>query len=307
MPKAVGVRVPALALALFAVLLAAPHEVSAQLLGSASSAARGSSDHSSNGSDDDDDDGGSFLGSISSAVRGGGSDGGSSHSYDDDDYDTDEGSYGSSSGYSGYGGWGRATYSDPGPSYGATVGPQGCTADGSVGGAGCVPPDVFAVQLDVEGGYVLAGAGRVGVGARLRIPEVPIDVASRYSVFLEEVDHSVQSIAIGRVGADIRIVEECGFVLRLGAALRHMQDGLGPVFGLDAAASLELTLAEPIVIAMEATAGFIGQAVLLTARGILGVTLGIVTLYAGWDFQTLFNSGNVDLGGPMAGLSFRIE
>lgn len=266
-------------------VLLGPPAAQAQLLDRASSAARGDSgsqDRSDDRSDDDDDrsssssDDDGALGSASRAARGGSSGGG-------------RGSSGSS-------GWEgpavhRARASVP---YSVAVVGVGIES----GEVADVP---VAARLELEGGYVIAGAGRIGAGARLELPW--FDIAARYSLFLEPRESGWDAVALGRIGLDWRAVDEEPVVVRIGGGLRHFEDAAGGLFGADVVLGVDLFLGPPVILSLELGAGFVGEAFLAQARGSVGFAVDACEIYVGYDFEGLWSGGGgVDLGGPMLGV-----
>lgn len=267
--------------------VAAPLAAHAQLLDRASDAVHGGGDdgqNSSSSSDDDDDDdsGGGLLGSASDAAHGS-----------------------SSGGYSGSGASGApyvalgaaSSIGCPfGQPYLDTVGSTGVAAtDGTVDAR-------LAVRLELEAGYVLGGAGRGGVGARLQLPFL-LDLTTRYSVFFEPTEEGVLVAALGRIGGELRIVDNQWLQLRIGGGLRHFHDDLGSELGGDFTLGFDAFPGEPIVISGELSAGVVGQAIVVQARGRVGFIIDSTEIYAGYDYEALFAGGiQVDLGGPMLGV-----
>lgn len=155
---------------------------------------------------------------------------------------------------------------------------------------------------EVEGGYVLAGAGRVGAGLRLELP-VPLDLFARYSLFIEPLSRGTDYAALGRVGLDWRFIDTPEVLGRLGAAFRHFQDAAGAMLGADAALGFDFFPGEPWVMSIDASIGFVGAAMVAQVRASVGVLIDVLEIYAGYDYEGLFAEGNdVDLGGPMLGL-----
>ncbi len=280
---------------LVAGIVLAPCAAHAQLLGRASSAVRDGDASSSRQSDDDDDrdsgdsggGGGSVLGSASHAVRDGGGGGGGGSYYD----------------------WGGGGSSAPAFSIasGATC-PLGLPYMLDAGTTSA-PADAdsqsgarIALRLDTELGYVIAGAARAGFGARLQLP-LFFDLTARYSVFFEPTNEGIVVAALGRIGADFRIVDDRWIQLRVGGGLRHFHDDLGGILGGDFALGLDIFPGEPFVVSGELSVGAVGQAFVVQARGSVGVIVDSVEIYAGYDYEALFAGGaQVDLGGPMLGV-----
>lgn len=295
-------RVAALAASLAVVLaapvLAAPGVADAQLLGRASSAARGDSDSGSSRQRDDDsdrdrrDDRESSGGVVSSASRAArGSSGGG-------------GGWGSPGGGRSWGrgrGWGVSSAAAALCPLGVPYASPGYHAQDDAGSYAAEPVRV-AGRLELELGYALGGAGRLGFAARLQLP-ILLDLTTRYSIFVEPTDGGILAAALGRFGADIRIVDDRWVQIRVGGALRHFHDDVGGVFGGDVSIGLDAFPVDPLVVSGELSAGMVGEAVVVQARGTLGLIVESVEIFAGYDYEALFaGSVQVDLGGPMLGV-----
>lgn len=268
-----------------AIVLAFPSAGEAQLLGRASSAVRGDDDSRSSGQDDDSDrdrdygreSSGGLVSSASRAVRG---------------------SSGRGAGWgSGGGGIGAAALCPLGVPYASPR--YHAQQDG---GSYAAEPVRLAGRLELELGYALGGAGRVGFAARLQLP-VLLDFATRYSVFVEPTEDGVVAAALGRIGADIRLVDDRWVQIRIGGGLRHFHDEIDGAIGGDFAIGVDAFPVEPLVISGELTAGVVGEAVVVQARASLGLIVDSVEIYGGYDYEALFaGSVQVDLGGPMLGV-----
>ncbi|HEY8426985.1 MAG TPA: hypothetical protein VIL20_01370, partial [Sandaracinaceae bacterium] len=253
-------------LAVASVWIGAPALASAQLLRSASDAVRsesgssqssGSSDNG--GSSNEGWSGGGLLAAASTAVHVAA---------------PSSSAGGCASGTSGGDEWAGAAY--------------GGTALGAPSVNGCDAPGGdtdFGARLDVELGYVLGGAARAGLGARLQLP-FPIDVVTRYSIFLEPIEGGLEAAALGRFGAEFRLVNDPFLQVRMGAGLRHFHDRLGGVLGGDGTFGLEFPF-PPVIVSGEVSVGVVGRAFVLQTRIELGVLIDDVEIYAGYDYELL--------------------
>lgn len=173
------------------------------------------------------------------------------------------------------------------------------------------PPSEGLVHLTtrvaLEGGVVLPadpiGVGRIGASLRMQLP-IGLEIAARYSIFIEPRAGRTDSLALGRIGVDWRLVTEEFMQFRLGAAIRHFHDRAGGLFGADLEAGLDFFPIDPLILSFEANVGFVENALVVQARGSIGFLLGIVEITLGWNYEGLFGAQNVDLGGPMAGVRF---
>ena len=173
------------------------------------------------------------------------------------------------------------------------------------------PPDGGLVhlttRLGLEGGVVLPadpiGVGRFGASARVQLP-IGLELAARYSIFIEPRAGRTDALALGRFAIDWRLVTEEFMQFRLGGAIRHFQDRAGDLYGADIEVGLDFFPIDPLILSFEANVGFIEKALVVQARGSVGFLLGIVEITLGWNYEGLFGAQNVDLGGPMAGVRF---
>lgn len=276
--------VPSIAIALASLALSAGAD--AQVLRRASEAVRGESSSSDDSSD------GRTLRSASSTVRDSDSSGGSGGGY----APAYSGGGGSRSAW----GWnGRRRYLFA--PYPYADGYAGCSRPVSEGSSEVSPRAAYRVGL--EGGYALAGVGRGALSARVQLA-VPFDLNASYSLFLEPLnDGGVDSLTFGRVGIDIRLVDQPDLQVRLGGAARHFHDRQGSVFGADGAVGMDVFPGDPWVFSADVGLGFVGEAMVTFARISAGAMVGPVELFVGYDHQGLGSGDSyVSLGGPMAGL-----
>lgn len=320
-------------LGLALLVLALPASADAQLLGRASSAARDddsssssssrddsssydssddSSDYQGQYDDDDDDDGGSYLARASDAAR--------SRRSERRTYGDEGGLVGGAS-YVVRGEPAGPGYADdssyvPDPPNGSVpyarqpatehyvlgVHPYAGGASGFGGYTSRSDLGRVASRVELELGYALGGAGRVGASARLQLPFL-IDITTRYSVFVEPLDEGVAMLALGRIGAELRIVDCPVLQLRVGAAVRHFHDAAGGLVGGDVGVAFDIFPGAPVILSGEVTVGAVGQAIIVQARGSVGVIIDSTEIYAGYDFEGLVSADQlVDLGGPMLGV-----
>ena len=165
----------------------------------------------------------------------------------------------------------------------------------------------MTTRIALDGGFVYPAerisVGRIGASLRIQLP-VGLEIVARYGIFVEPRPGRTDSLALGRIGLDWRLVTEDFMQFRLGAALRHFHDRDGDLFGGDIEAGLDFFPIEPLILTFEANVGFLGNALLVQARGSIGFLVSIFEVYVGYDYQGIFGSQNVDLGGPMLGLRF---
>lgn len=172
------------------------------------------------------------------------------------------------------------------------------------------PPGGLArttTRVALDGGFVhpaeRISVGRIGASLRVQTT-FGLEIAARYSIFVEPLVGRTDSLALGRIGLDWRIITEEVMQFRLGAALRHFHDRTGALFGADIEAGLDFFPIEPLILTFEANVGFLGNALLVQARGSVGLLVSVFEIYLGYNYEGIFGAQNVDLGGPMLGLRF---
>lgn len=172
------------------------------------------------------------------------------------------------------------------------------------------PSRVRAV-IGFDAGYVLHGVARGALSARLELPPM-IDVVLGYSGYLEPTDAGFDAIAIGRLGLGARLVDEEVAQVRLAIAARHLQDWLGPRFGVEGQLAIDVDVYDATVLTIEGALGTLGEAFTAQARASIGVRpVEAVEIYVGYDHLVLqpleAEVSAVELGGPIAGLRVAID
>lgn len=162
-------------------------------------------------------------------------------------------------------------------------------------------------RVALDGGFVYPAerisAGRLGASFRVQTT-FGLEIAARYSIFIEPLSGRTESLALGRIGLDWRIITAEVMQFRVGAALRHFHDRTGALFGADIEVGLDFFPVEPLILSFEANVGLLGNALLLQARGSVGLLVSVFEIYLGYNYEGIFGSQNVDLGGPMLGMRF---
>ncbi len=162
-------------------------------------------------------------------------------------------------------------------------------------------------RIALEGGFVYpaerVSVGRIGASLRVQTT-FGLEIAARYSIFMEPRPSGTDSLVLGRIGLDWRIITEEVMQFRVGAAIRHFQDRFGGLFGADVEAGLDFFPIEPLILSFEANIGFVESSMLIQARGSIGFLVDAFEIYLGYNYEGIFGSQNVDLGGPMLGLRF---
>ncbi|AKF08011.1 hypothetical protein [Sandaracinus amylolyticus] len=183
----------------------------------------------------------------------------------------------------------------------------GVYASGSVYVASDEPEPLLETMVvaQLEGSYVIDDVGRGTASVRVLLPW-PAEIFAGYSLYLEPRERGeTDFVALGRLGAAWRAVDDEAIQVRIGGSLRHWQDAEGARFGGEALAGVDMFPGEPLVLSFEGAAGIVGDAWVFEARGTIGVLMGPVELYAGWHHVALEatnGSGGVELTGPVGGL-----
>ena len=145
----------------------------------------------------------------------------------------------------------------------------------------------LSAQLHLDVGWAIPGAGRAELGGILLLPD-GWNLEAAYALYVEPTeDQEVLVLALGRAGVSHRVAEDPAVSVRLGGALRHMQDWIGPAFGADVTLGIDMLLGDSVVLSAEAFAGVVGAAWLLQARASLGFLIDIVELRLGYDHVVL--------------------
>lgn len=162
-------------------------------------------------------------------------------------------------------------------------------------------------RIALDGGFIYPAerisVGRLGASFRVQTT-FGLEIAARYSIFIEPLPGRTDSLALGRIGLDWRVITEEVMQFRVGAAVRHFHDRTGGLFGADFEVGLDFFPVEPLILSFEANVGFLGNALLVQARGSIGFLVNVFEIYLGYNYEGIFGSQNVDLGGPMLGLRF---
>ena len=158
-----------------------------------------------------------------------------------------------------------------------------------------------AFRLEAETGYVIAGAWRVAAAARVQFPFF-VDLAARYSLFLEPGEVEVSTFVVGRVDLELRLLDTNGMQLRLGGGLRHAHDPLGSVFGGGMGLAMDIFPFQPVILSLSADFGVVGQAVLASARASLGLIVDGTEIYVGYHYEVLLGTVGADLGAVLLGV-----
>jgi hypothetical protein len=160
-----------------------------------------------------------------------------------------------------------------------------------------------AFRVEVEGGYVLAGARRIAAAARVQLPFF-VDIAAHYSLYVEPGAPDISTLTLGRVDLELRLLDGTGIQIRFGGGLRHFHDRLGSLLGGGVGVAVDVFPVRPLVLSASADAGIVGRATILRARASAGLVVDNTEVYLGYHYEALLGEGGAaaDLGGVMIGV-----
>jgi hypothetical protein len=154
-------------------------------------------------------------------------------------------------------------------------------------------------QVRAEGGYILGGVYRGGFGARLMTP-LPLELDVNFHALAEPLpDNTVDRSTFGNAHLGFRFAQSERVQFRTGLGHQQFADRQGIEPGIDFFYGFEAELGAHLILAVGGNLGSAGHAFVGQARATLGVMLGRVEMYAGYDHVSI---GGVLLGGPTAGL-----
>ncbi len=159
-----------------------------------------------------------------------------------------------------------------------------------------------AFRLEVDGGYVLEGAGRLGAAGRVQFFFF-IDLATRYSFYWDPTDWLV----IGRVDLEFRLIDAIGLQLRFGPGFRHFHDSQGGLYGVGGLFALDFFFIRPLVLSVETSIGVVigdsSSTLIPSVRASAGFLVDATEFFVGYHYEAVVGFGDtVDLGGPMIGI-----
>jgi hypothetical protein len=158
----------------------------------------------------------------------------------------------------------------------------------------------FALSSDFEASYLLHDIVAGTFAARLQMP-YRLELAGRIS-FLKDLSAKPREQALsGTTHLDLRFAQSATVQFRSGLGLRAFSLHK-PLYGVDFFYSMDISSRKPLLVHVELHAGSLGHAFAAQARATIGVQLGKLELYAGYDHTVVFGSSTARLGGPVLGL-----
>lgn len=162
----------------------------------------------------------------------------------------------------------------------------------------------MAGQIRLEGGYILGGVYRGGVGGRLMPPgRVELDV-NFHALAEALVDGSVDRATFGNAHLGLRFAESEHVQFRTAFGYQQFADKEGVEPGIDFSYGFEAEIGAHLILAASGDLGSAGHAFVWQARATLGVMIDRMEIYAGYDHIGIerVGVGDVPLGGPTAGI-----
>jgi len=157
----------------------------------------------------------------------------------------------------------------------------------------------MAAQVRAEGGYILGGVYRGGVGARLMTP-IRLELDGNFFALAEPlVDGTVDRSTFANAHLGLRFAQSEHVQFRTGLGYQQYADQQGVEPGIDFFYGFEAEIGAHLVLAASGNLGSAGQAFVGQARATLGVMVGRFEIFAGYDHASI---GGVPLGGPTAGV-----
>jgi hypothetical protein len=156
-----------------------------------------------------------------------------------------------------------------------------------------------AGQVRVEGGYILGGVYRGGMGGRLMIPgrlEVDLNVNGLAEPLP---DGSVDRATFGNAHVGVRFAQNEQVQFRTGLGYQQFADAMGVEPGFDFSYGFDAQLGARLILGISGNLGSAGHAFVGQVRGSLGIMIDRFEIYAGYDHISI---GDVPLGGPAAGI-----
>jgi hypothetical protein len=155
--------------------------------------------------------------------------------------------------------------------------------------------ELVAAQLSAESGLDVGGAvWRSGFAARLQLPS-RIEFDADWSLFSEYTQAGEDRMLLGREHIAFRFAEAPAVQFRTGIGARHLIDEEGGRHGVDLTYGFDAFLSRPVVLGVEGSFGFLGEAAAGALRAQLGFLVNRLELAAGWDYR---NIGGVEFSGP---------
>src|SRR5260221_6613133 len=153
-------------------------------------------------------------------------------------------------------------------------------------------------QVQAEGGYILGGVYRGGLGARLMTP-MRLELDINLHGFAEPLPgKAADSSSFANAHLGLRFAQSERVQFHTGLGYQQYADGRGIETGIDFFYGFEAELGAHLILAASGNLGSAGHALVGQARATLGVMVGRVEIYAGYDHISI---GGVLLGGPAAG------
>lgn len=156
-----------------------------------------------------------------------------------------------------------------------------------------------SIRLLGEYAYDLYGVHRPSVYASIDT-SFRLGLETGWTHMMERLgDGTIDRLNIGDVNATFRIVQHPSMQVRIGFGWRYMTDEQGLDNGFNYTVGFDVFPIRPLVIAGSIDIGNLGKAFLLHGRLALGLNLGPVEIFVGYDAMLI---GPVVLHGPLSGV-----
>ncbi|MCO4763370.1 MAG: hypothetical protein KC502_17770, partial [Myxococcales bacterium] len=157
----------------------------------------------------------------------------------------------------------------------------------------------MSVRASVDGGMVDSNLGRMGVSGVIS-GRHRFEVETRWDLFTEApAEGGIDRIWLGDVNLTYQHAVGRHGQFRAGVGIRSLVDAEGNRHGFNFTYGFDLYPVDPIVIHAAFDAGNVGTAGFVQLHASVGVMMGPMELYAGYD-QTWVD--DIDLGSPVVGL-----
>ncbi len=157
-------------------------------------------------------------------------------------------------------------------------------------------------RIVFEGGTNFDELHRIGGNLRLEaLWGLGIDGALNH--FMEELPGGGRdSLNLGDLHLTLRIIDEPFLRVRIGAGAAWLSDDVDTEWGFNATANAEIDFWDPFYVGLQCDGGTLGDAGLLHARASLGVKLGMLDTFIGYDHYSI---GSAKLNGMVFGVGVR--
>jgi hypothetical protein len=168
------------------------------------------------------------------------------------------------------------------------------------------PTRQIAAEFTSDQSYVLGGLWRSSLAARLQLP-LRFELDTVWSLYVEPQPQGADYAWSGAAHVAYRFAQTSNVQFRTGIGYRQWTGSNGAAFGIDTMYGFDVFWGPPLVSSVTLDLGTLGAALVAEARATLGVSLGPVEIFAGYDHVAIQGAvstvrGGVGLGGPLLGV-----